>query len=161
MDLPISPVDITLRDGYKAPKNTCVHPWKSLLFMGGVALPTEVDYPQMAYSRLASLPLTEIQPIISAWLISSSTLHREKLPSKGSSTDRIMHVDWFNYSSRTARFTSSFHLLIIYTSNFSCLKNLVPLDVTFVLQDRTGRGNKIMRRATPIYIEKLGAWRTL
>lgn len=48
MNLPMSFVDITPCDGYKAPTNTCAHPCKPLLSNDGVALSMDVNYPPMA-----------------------------------------------------------------------------------------------------------------
>lgn len=47
-DFPMTFVDISPRDGYKAPTNTCEHPWKLLLFVDEVALSMDADSPQMA-----------------------------------------------------------------------------------------------------------------
>ena len=41
-------VDFSPRDGYKAPTNTCAHPWKTLLSMAGVRLSMDAKDPRMA-----------------------------------------------------------------------------------------------------------------
>ena len=41
-------VDFSPRDGYKAPTNTCAHPWKTLLSMAGVRLSMDAKDPRVA-----------------------------------------------------------------------------------------------------------------
>ena len=60
MDLLMSFVDFSPRDGYKAPTNTCAHPWKTLLSMAGVQLSMDAKDPRMACNKYITRSIVQV-----------------------------------------------------------------------------------------------------
>ena len=60
MDLLMSFVDFSPRDGYKAPTNTCTHSWKTFLSLAGIQLSMDAKDPWTACNIFTNLRLKNL-----------------------------------------------------------------------------------------------------